>query len=130
MTDSLDNWLARFNLHPSLQPHVRAVFEAMPASVRADLMRDPAFVICDYEPDPSRSFQVPVGMPDGQGGSRSVVLKRTLRRRSPDFIRWLVAHELAHAHLRNEGRWPSEDPEHAADALAAAWGFPRPASRS
>jgi hypothetical protein len=38
----------------------------------------------------------------------------------------VIAHELAHAHLRNGGRHPEEDPEHAADSLAADWGFPRP----
>jgi hypothetical protein len=41
-------------------------------------------------------------------------------------VRWVIAHELAHAHLRNGGRWLGDDPEHAADALAAGWGFPRP----
>jgi hypothetical protein len=102
------------------------VVEALPAEVRADLMSDPAFVICDYEPDPTRSFQVPMGRPGVNGSGRSVVLKRTLRRREPAFVRWLIAHELAHAHLRNEGRHAGEDPEAAADALAADWGFPRP----
>ena len=58
---------------------------------------------------------------------RSVVLKRTLRHRPIAFVRWVIAHELAHAHLRNGGRHPGEDPEHAADSLAAAWGFPKPA---
>ena len=42
------------------------------------------------------------------------------------FLGSLLAHELAHAYLRNEGRWPGDDPEAAADALAAEWGFPRP----
>jgi len=54
------------------------------------------------------------------------VLKRTLRLRPQPFVRYVIAHELAHAHLRNRGRWEAEDPEHAADALAAEWGFPRP----
>jgi len=49
-----------------------------------------------------------------------------LRRRPENFIRWVIAHELAHAHLRNAGRHKDEDPEHAADSLAADWGFPRP----
>ena len=55
------------------------------------------------------------------------MLKRTLRTGRRPFVRWVIAHELAHAHLRNGGRWPGDDPEHAADALAAGWGFPRPA---
>jgi len=57
---------------------------------------------------------------------RSVVLKRTLRYRPEEFVRYVIAHELAHAHLRNGGRSPGEDPEVAADSLAEAWGFPRP----
>lgn len=126
MSETTDIWLERFKLHPTLKPHVHAVVEALPEEVRADLMSDPAFVICDYEPDPTRSFQVPMGRPGVNGSGRSVVLKRTLRRREPAFVRWLIAHELAHAHLRNEGRHAGEDPEAAADALAADWGFPRP----
>ena len=65
-------------------------------------------------------------MPWAARSSRSVVLKRTLRRGPTDFVRYVIAHELAHAHLRNGGRYPGEDPEAAADALAAEWGFPRP----
>jgi hypothetical protein len=71
-------------------------------------------------------MQVPVKAPTRSGAARSVVLKRTLTRRPAAFARWLIAHEIAHAHLRNGGRWPGDDPEHAADALASTWGFPRP----
>jgi len=124
--ETIDHWLDQFDLHPTLLPHVRAVVDALPEDVQRDLMHDPAFVICDYEPDPGKTFQVPVGSLGVNGSSRSVVLKRTLRGRPPEFIQWLIAHELAHAHLRNEGRAPEEDPEHAADGLAAEWGFPRP----
>ena len=42
------------------------------------------------------------------------------------FANKMIAHELAHAYLRHAGRHPDEDPEFAADSLAAAWGFPRP----
>ena len=51
----------------------------------------------------------------------ALVLKRTLRQRPVKFVRWLIAHEVAHAHLRHAGRWPGEDPESAADGLAATW---------
>jgi hypothetical protein len=71
-------------------------------------------------------MHVPVASPRRNRPARSVVLKRTLRHRPLAFVRWLIAHEVAHAHLRHGGRWPGEDPEHAADALAADWGFPRP----
>ena len=62
----------------------------------------------------------------GQSPGRAVVLKRTLCSRHETFVRWVIAHELAHAHLRNAGRWPGDDPERAADALAQRWGFPKP----
>jgi hypothetical protein len=73
-------------------------------------------------------MQVPMRLPVRNRASRSVVLKRTLRNRTESFVTWLIAHELAHAHLRHAGRFPGEDPEHAADALAAEWGFPKPRS--
>jgi Zn-dependent peptidase ImmA (M78 family) len=44
----------------------------------------------------------------------------------PCRVQYVIAHELAHAHLRNGGRWEGDDPERAADALAAEWGFTRP----
>ena len=59
-------------------------------------------------------------------GSRSVVLKKRLCDCDENFAHYVIAHELAHAHLWN-GPWGEiTDPEHAADALAASWGFPRP----
>ncbi|MGC6550473.1 MAG: hypothetical protein ACON5D_14030, partial [Rubripirellula sp.] len=57
--------------------------------------------------------------------SRCVTLKRKLETDPPQFSRYVIAHELAHAHLHN-GRWGDiNDREEAADALAAAWGFHR-----
>jgi hypothetical protein len=87
---------------------------------------DGGVVFYDYDPGPGVIMQVPVRLPGKTGASRSIVLKRTLRHRSPNFVHWLIAHELAHAHLRNAGRWPGDDPEIAADSLAFEWGFPRP----
>jgi hypothetical protein len=90
-------------------------------------MNDPAFLLADYEPTAGVAPEVPVGVLGADGRSRSVVLKRSVRFRPARFIRWLIAHELAHAHLRNDGRFEGEDPERAADRLAAEWGFPNPA---
>ena len=123
---AIDRWLSGFSLDSFLHRHVADVVAGLPPAVREDLMGDPSFCVCDYEPGPGVVMQVPVGLPARKRASRSVVLKRTLRFRSEPFIRWLIAHELAHAHLRHGGRVPGEDPEHAADALAADWGFPRP----
>jgi hypothetical protein len=58
--------------------------------------------------------------------SRSVVLKPRLSECEEAFAHYVIAHEFAHAYLRN-GAWGNiVDPEHAADALAASWGFARP----
>jgi hypothetical protein len=126
MIDLIHTWLLNFDLDVRLRPHVAAVVEQLPGCVRDDLMNDPGFQMCDYEPGPGVVMRVPVGLPRRRRASRSVVLKRTLRHRPEPFVRWLIAHELAHAHLRHGGRWPGEDPEFAADALAAEWGFPKP----
>jgi len=122
---SFHDWLDSFPLEPSLRAHVAVVFTALPADVRSDFVSDPGFTLYDYEPS-ALPAHIPVRSPSGRGPSRCVVLKRTLRRRPENFIRWVIAHELAHAHLRNGGRHEGEDPEHAADSLAADWGFPRP----
>jgi hypothetical protein len=130
MRDVVHHWLSRFELDEFLHAHVAEVLVVLPDPVREDLLTDESFRICDYEPGPGVVFHVLVGSPVRNGKSRSVVLKRTLRRRPVPFVRYVIAHELAHAHLRNGGRWPGDDPEHAADALAAEWGFPRPADWS
>ena len=124
--DEIEKWLSSFDLDAFLCVHVTAVVRQLPPHVREDLVGDPQFRLCDYEPGPGVVMRVPVSPPARKGASRSVVLKRTLRHRPEPFIRWLIAHELAHAHLRHGGRWPGEDPEYAADALAADWGFPKP----
>jgi hypothetical protein len=124
---TIDTWLSRFALDAFLHAHVADVMVSLPTHVRCDLVEDPGFSLCDYEPGAAGHVLIPVGMPTRKAAGRSVVLKRTLRRRPIDFVKYVIAHELAHAHLRNAGRWPGDDPEHAADALAAEWGFPRPA---
>lgn len=121
----IHRWLLAFNLDAFVHQHVALVLAALPAAVREDLMRDATFHLYDYEPGVD-AMLVPVRLPDKNRASRSVVLKRTLRHRPDAFVKWLIAHEFAHAHLRHGGRTPGEDPEHAADALAAEWGFPKP----
>ena len=126
MPQHIHDWLVRFGLDKGLHHEVAGVLGALPHQVRDDFVADPAFTLVDYEPGPDRVMHVPVRLPSNGVASRSVVFKRTLLRRPLPFVRYVIAHELAHAHLRNAGRFPGEDPEHAADALAAEWGFPRP----
>lgn len=127
--EQIRDWVARFELQAALAAHVETVLRAAPNDVRADLLCDPDFLLCEYEQTPSGTV-VPVAAPRAPGqahrGGRSVALRRGLGARSAAFAQWVVAHELAHAFLRNEGRWAGDDPELAADALAAEWGFPRP----
>jgi hypothetical protein len=126
MSKPIHDWLTRFGLDEALHHEVAGVLITLPGHVRDDFVGDPAFTLFDYDPRPGLITHVPVGLPRGGFASRSVVLKRTLSRRPVEFVRYIIAHELAHAHLRNAGRFPGEDPEHAADALAAEWGFPKP----
>ena len=64
-------------------------------------------------------------MPDlgPDGSSRCVVLKPRLETSSEKFALYIIAHEFAHAYLRNGGCSQFDDREDAADALAARWGF-------
>lgn len=123
---AVERWVATFRLDPFVHRYVAQVVADLPALVRDDLMSDPNFHLCDYEPAVGGTIVVPMRFTVRARASRSVVLKRTLRHRSQAFVRWLIAHELAHAYLRHGGRTPGEDPEHAADGLAAQWGFPKP----
>ena len=125
----IDTWLEPFRLVPALHDHAAHVLAALPERVRSDLSADPPVTFCDYDPTPGVVMQVVIGPLRRGRSARSVVLKRTLRDRPAPFVRWLIAHELAHAYLNNAGRWPGDDPETAADALAGEWGFPRPAWR-
>jgi hypothetical protein len=121
-----DPWLRSFQLDGFIHLHVTAVIQGLPDVVQADFLSDPSFRMMDYEPGRGVVMHVPVASPTFGRPSRAVVLKRTLRHRPIDFVRYVIAHELAHAHLFNRGRHPDEDPEFAADELAAAWGFPKP----
>jgi hypothetical protein len=124
MLPDLHDWLEGFNLDPGVHEHARHVLAALPPAVCIDLIEDPGFILCHPQPGAGVVMRAPT---TGRS-SRSVVLKRHLSGRPEPFVRWVIAHELAHAYLRNAGRWPGDDPEHATDALAAEWGFPRPVS--
>jgi hypothetical protein len=120
--------LAGFTVSDPLRRRLLLVLRALPAEVRHDFLSDPRFRITriGVQPAVDSTFLALPGV-DGRG-SRCVVLKHGLAVCSEAFGLYVIAHELAHAHLYN-GSWGEiSDPEDAADALAASWGFPRPAS--
>ncbi len=102
------------------------VLESLPQQVLHDFLEDPRFRITKLNPN-SDSGMTLLALPAADGrGSRCVVLKQRLAECSESFGLYVIAHEFAHAHLHN-GPWGDiTDPEEAADALAASWGFPRP----
>ena len=81
-------------------------------------MGDPELVVYDFDPGSEAMMEVPVRFSGGGNRGRSIVIKRTIEQKPILFARWIIAHGLAHVYLRHKGRWPGEDPEHAADSLA------------
>ena len=122
-------WVLMFYRHPELVEHTVRVLAALPGEVREDLMGDPDFLLNAVDPHAPGPMVVRLGRvgPVG-GGSRSVTLKTTLTAAGDEFAAYIIAHEFAHAFLRNVCGPPGADVEAEADALAARWGFPRPPS--
>lgn len=120
-------YLESFSAYPVLQQRVRFVLEQLPPDVQQDFLHDQRFgvTIDNYEPGTGWSFVMPTPGPPGNG-SRCVVLRPKLATTSEEFARYVIAHEFAHAFLRNGGWGEITDIEEAADAMAASWGFPRP----
>ncbi len=119
-------YLKPFANHPKLRFRVLAVLSSLPEDVSRDFLEDSKFHISLDNFEIGRGSQVWMACP-GPGGefSRSVVLKPRLEDSSEAFAKYVIAHEFAHAYLRNGGWNEIDDPELAADALAASWGFVR-----
>ena len=113
----------------SLYERVVHVVQALPADVQSDLLDDPFFRISldNCEVGKGRTVLLPDLNPVGKE-SRCVVLKPRLATCEPSFAHYIIAHELAHAFLRNGGWGEITDREEAADAMAASWGFEQPPS--
>jgi len=105
------------------------VLHALPDHVQRDFLDDPRFRISIDNYVPGKGWTLWMATPGPIGsGSRCVVLRLKLSHCSEAFAHYVIAHEFAHAFLRN-GPWGDIlDVEEAADALAASWGFCRPAS--
>ena len=125
--NALDALLVAFEVTDPLRTRVHRVLAALPFEVQRDFTEDPRFCIRPLSRKSSYETLLALPAPDGSG-SRCVVLKKRLASCSLAFGLYVIAHELAHAYLRN-GPWQQfTDPEEAADALAASWGFDKPAS--
>ncbi len=119
--------LQAFAPEDPLRGRVATVLRSLPADVQADFGDDPRFQIIPMtiHRQGGSKFYLALPSPDGLG-SRCVVLKPHLATCPEPFGLYVIAHELAHAFLRN-GSWNGViDREDAADALAAHWGFARP----
>lgn len=121
---TLSEYLKPFDGLPILQQRITSVLNSLPDDVQQDFFGDPRFGmdIDNYQPGEGWSFFMPTPGPPGQG-SRRVVLRPKLDQASDEFARYIIAHEFAHAFLRNGGWGEITDIEEAADALAASWGF-------
>ena len=100
----------------------------LPEPVRSDFLDDPSFQITleDYSFQQGwKLFMVCPATTDSV--SRCVVLRHKLEHAPEEFAHYVIAHEFAHAYLRNGGWGEISDIEEAADSLAASWGFQRPA---
>jgi len=120
-------YLEPFSEHPVLQDRVRHVLESLPVEVQQDFLNDQRFQVTldNFQPGVGWSFLMPAPGLSGNG-SRCVVLRLKLADASELFAWYVIAHEFAHAYLRNGGWGEITDIEEAADALAASWGFKRP----
>ena len=121
-------YLEPFNKLEPLRDRVLAVLASLPREVRRDLIQDPRFrmTLDDFVPGEGRTVWLACPGPGGNG-SRCVVLKPQLADCREAFAHYVIAHELAHAYLHNGGWGGIDDPEAAADAVAASWGFQKPA---
>ena len=120
-------YLEPFSEYPILQRRVRHVLEQLPTEVQQDFLDDHRFkvIIDNFQPGVGWSFLM--SAPGSLGnGSRCVVLRSKLADAHEPFALYVIAHEFAHAYLRNGGWQDITDIEEAADAMAASWGFGRP----
>ncbi len=122
-TDQLNH----FAPYPQLQSRIELVLRALPESVQRDFIDDESFRITLEDFTPGKGWKLFMACPATTGGvTRCVVLRRKLNEMPLAFADYIIAHELAHAFLRNGGWGDIHDIEQAADALAASWGFECP----
>ena len=121
------SWLKNLAELPRLHDRVQHVFYSLPEEVQQDILDDPRFTIAVDNYVPGQGSTVFMAVPGSIGdSSRSIILKPLLADCGEAFAYYVIAHEFAHAFLRN-GPWGEiTDVEDAANALGAHWGYPRP----
>lgn len=130
MPERYAHYLAPFRDCRPLDARLLAVLVSLPAEVQSDFLSDTTFRITLEDYEPGRGWRMFMDCPDsGRKISRCVVLRGKLATAPEAFAHYVIAHELAHAYLRNGGWEEISDPEEAADALAAQWGHARPGFR-
>ena len=120
-------YLEAFEQHEPLRQRVLYVLDTLPKEGQQDFLSDPRFTVSLDNYVPGEGSRVFIAAPGRTGeSSRSVVLKPRLSECAEAFAHYVIAHEFAHAYLRN-GPWGDiPNTEDAANALAASWGFPVP----
>lgn len=129
MDESLERLVDELAGHETIRLRTLDVLRRLPHEVQRDFLQDARFRIAmeNFVPGQGWTLWMPSPGPIG-AGSRCVVLRPRLAISSEAFAHYVIAHEFAHAFLWN-GPWGEiTDVEEAADALAASWGFVRPAT--
>ena len=123
----LQSYLEPFVGFEPLPQRVLHVLTSLPQEVLQDFLEDPRFRVTMDNFQPGKGWTLIMDLPCPSGScSRCVVLRRKLANADEGFALYVIAHEFAHAYLRNGGWGEIQDREEAADALAASWGFKRP----
>jgi len=126
MDPDFSDLLDSFESLEPLQRRVLQVLTVLPKHVQQDFLLDSRFhMTLENRTGRATSTWMPAPGPIGSE-SRCVVLRPRLADCAEDFALYVIAHELAHAFLRNGGWGDITDREEAADALAASWGFHKP----
>jgi hypothetical protein len=119
--------LAPFENHAQLRRRIAHVLDRLPHEVQQDFLTDATFCITLEDYTPESGWRMFMACPTTKlEVTRCVVLRSRLEQATEDFANYVIAHEFAHAFLRNGGWGEITDIEQAADALAASWGFERP----
>lgn len=119
-------YLQPFADYPLLKARISRVLNTLPENVLKDFLGDSRFrVTLETRTGKGWSLWMPVPGPVGSE-SRCVVLRERLDDATEEFACYVIAHEFAHAYLRNGGWGEITDREEAADALAASWGYHKP----